>query len=167
MKLIASLKSAAWLAVCALTVVCALPEAHAHGMKIGDLYIEHPYATPSRPGLNTGAVYFKSIKNDGAQADQLLSASTPAAASVELHQMQMEGEVMRMKEVSAVDLPAHAEVRMRHGAASGYHLMLMGLKAPLKDGDRFPVVLNFKRAGEREVMVWVQTPRDAGTEHMH
>jgi hypothetical protein len=56
---------------------------------------------------------------------------------------------------------------MRHGAASGYHLMLMGLKAPLKDGDRFPVVLNFKRAGEREVMVWVQTPRDAGTEHMH
>ena len=141
--------------------------AWAHGFKQGDLTIDHPYATPSRPGQSQGAVYLRAIKNNGAAPDRLLSAQTPVAASVELHRMDTEGGVMRMRAVPAVDLPAKAEVRLRHGTANGHHLMLMGLKAPLKDGDRFPVTLTFERAGTREVMVWVQTPRSGSGDAVH
>ena len=139
----------------------------AHGVKAGGLALDHPYATPSRPGLTTGAVYVRAIKNKGTEPERLLSARTPAAASVELHRMEMDGDVMRMRAVPAIDLPAKTEVRLRHGTADGYHLMLLGLTAPLADGDRFPVTLTFQRAGEREVMVWVQTPRRPGKADGH
>ena len=140
----------------------------AHGTRAGDLTIDHPYAVPTLAGVSTGALYFRAITNTGNEPDQLLSARTKVADSVDLHHMQMDGNVMRMRAVAAIELPARTEVRFRHGsaaaAAGGYHLMLNGLKAPLKDGDRFAVVLQFRRAGEREVMVWVQTPkaRDVG-----
>jgi len=150
-----------WLGAVAIALLVLMPTAFAHGVKAGDLRIDHPYAVPSRPGLTTGAVYFRAISNTGSQSDQLLSAHTPTAASVELHRMEMDGDVMRMRAVPAIDLPPNTEVRLRHGSANGHHLMLLGLKAPLKDGDRFPVTLTFLRAGEREVMVWVQTPRNA------
>jgi copper(I)-binding protein len=74
--------------------------------------------------------------------------------------MQMDGGVMRMRAVDAIALPPHSDIRLRHSQPDGHHLMLLGLKAPLKDGDRFPLTLSFRRAGEREVMVWVQAPRD-------
>lgn len=150
-----------FLSAALLLTPSVMPTAFAHGVKAGDLRIDHPYAVPSRPGLTTGAVYFRAISNTGSQPDQLLSAHTPVAASVELHRMEMDGDVMRMRAVPALDLPPNTEVRLRHGSANGHHLMLLGLKAPLKDGDRFPVTLTFRRAGEREVMVWVQTPRNA------
>ena len=155
-------------ALCTALVALWLPlSALAHGVKAGDLAIDHPYATPTRPGLTTGAVYFRAIKNKGTEPERLLSARTPAAASVELHRMEMDGDVMRMRAVPAIDLPAKTEVRLRHGTADGYHLMLLGLTAPLADGDRFPVTLTFQRAGEREVMVWVQTPRRPGKADGH
>lgn len=131
----------------------------AHDFKAGGLRVDHPYATPSLPGLKTGAVYFRAIKNPGAQGDRLLSASTPVAARVAIHRMQMDGEVMRMREVPALALPAGSSVALRHGMPDGHHLMLLDLKAPLKDGERFPVTLRFERAGSHEVMVWVQTPQ--------
>ena len=148
--------------LCAATLLAAslFFNAWSHGIKAGDLAIDHPYATPTRPGMTTGAVYFRAIKNNGTEPDRLLSARTPAAATVELHRMEMDGDVMRMRAVPAVELPAKTEVRLRHGTPNGHHLMLLGLKAPLKDGDRFPVTLTFQRTGEREVMVWVQTPRE-------
>jgi copper(I)-binding protein len=155
-------------ALLALVVWGGAATAQAHDFKAGDLRIDHPYATPSRPGMNTGAVYFRAIKNQGTEPDRLLSARTPAAASVELHRMEMTGDVMRMRAVPAIELPANTELRLRHGTPNGHHLMLLGLKAPLKDGDRFAVTLTFQRAGEREVMVWVQTPRDGATQvHKH
>jgi periplasmic copper chaperone A len=148
------------------TSACFLP-AWAHGVKAGDLAIDHPYATPTRPGMATGAVYFRAIKNNGTEPDRLLSARTPAAANVELHRMEMDGDVMSMRVVPAIDLPAKTEVRLRHATANGHHLMLLGLKKSLKDGDRFPVTLTFQRAGEREVMVWVQTPNDRQNNSSH
>lgn len=141
--------------------------AFAHEVSVGDIVIEHPYATPTPPGLKNGGGFFKAIKNNGTKPDQLISAKTPVAASVELHQMSMEGDIMRMKEVPAIDIPAKGQVELRHGGHASYHLMLMGLKAPLKDGDRFPLTLKFKNAGEKEVMFWVQTPKamQADTQH--
>lgn len=148
-------------ALCAGTLWAAMGVALAHDFKAGDLRIDHPYATPSAPALRTGAVYFRTLKNPGAQADRLLSATAPVASRVEIHQMQMDGDVMRMRAVPALELPARSEVKLRHGSPNGYHLMLFDLKAPLRDGERFPITLRFERAGEREVMVWVQTPRQS------
>jgi len=143
----------------------AMPAVWAHGFKAGDLRIDHPYATPSRPGMSTGAVYFRGIRNACSSPDRLVSVSTPVAGRVEIHRMQMQDEVMQMRAVRALDIPAGATVAMKHGAADGHHLMLMDLKSPLKDGDRFAMTLTFEKAGSHDVMVWVQTPRDTAAGH--
>jgi copper(I)-binding protein len=150
-----------------LAWIFASPLAIAHGSSKGDLVIEHPYATPSLAGSPNGAAYLRGVKNKGTQADRLLQASTPVAERVELHRMEMDAGVMRMREVGAIALPAGETTSLRHGGT--YHLMLMNLKQPLKDGDRFDLTLTFERAGTQRVKVWVQTPRDASgdSEHKH
>lgn len=140
--------------------------AFAHDFRTGDLVINHPYAVPSVGVHSSAALYFKSIRNRGDAPDRLLSAATPVAARVTFHTMQMEGEVMKMRVIPVVELPAHGEVRMMHGSQDGQHLMLEGLQAPLHEGDRFPVTLQFEKAGRQDVQVWVQNPRNAAG-HTH
>ena len=140
--------------------------AYGHGVNHGDLVLDHPYAVPSLGGVNNGAAYLRGIKNQGAQPERLLSASTPVAERVELHRMTLEEGVMHMRPVQAIELPAQSTTALRHGGP--YHLMLIGLKQPLKDGDRFDLTLNFERSGSQSVKVWVQTPRNAAqSEHSH
>lgn len=151
------LRAGAWLAV--LAAGLCLP-AQAHDFKAGEVVIDHPYALPTPPGSPNGALHLRALRNSGRSADRLLGAKTPVAASVEIHHMQLDAQnVMRMRAVDALALPPGSEVSLKHG--SPWHLMLMGLKAPLKDGDRFPVTLRFERGGEKTVQVWVQTPRVA------
>lgn len=153
------------LLVCGLAVTIGLPSlAHAHAFKLGKLRIDHPYATPSRPGASNGAAYFRGIENRGKQADRLVAASSPVAERVELHEMKMDGDIMRMREIPGIDIPAGEVVQLRHGQP--YHLMLMNLKQPLAVGDRFDVTLTFEKAGEITVKAWVQQPRDA-SDHDH
>jgi periplasmic copper chaperone A len=142
-------------------------QVRAHDFKQGDLVIDHPYATPSLAGTRNGSVYFKGLRNRGSQADRLIAAKSAVAERVELHQMQMDGQVMRMREVSAIELPARTEVNLRHGGAGTHHLMLINLNQPLKDGDRFDLELVFEKAGTRRVNVWVQTPRPGNASHTH
>jgi len=150
----------------AITCAAALGLAHAHDFKLGPLRIDHPYATPTVAGAANGAAYLRGIRNTGDQADRLIGATTPAARTVEIHRSVVDAQnVMRMRAVDGVDLPAKGEVQLRHGGE--HHLMLIGLKQPLKDGDRFPMTLRFEKAGEREVMVWVQTPRGGAGAHPH
>ncbi len=136
----------------------------AHGSRVGDLVVDHPYATPTPAGARNGAAYLRGLKNLGAQADRLVGASTPRAAAVEFHRSTRDGDVMRMRALDAIDVPAGAALTLRHDGDT--HLMLVGLTEPLRDGQRFPLRLRFERAGEIEVTVWVQTPRDGGT-HRH
>ena len=152
-------------AALAALVTWASP-AHAHDFRLGPLRIDHPYATPTPPGASTGAAYLRGIRNTGGQADRLIGASTPAARAVEIHRSVIDAQnVMRMRAIDGIDLPPKGEVRLRHGGE--HHLMLIGLQQQLKDGDRFPMTLRFEKAGEREVMVWVQQPRDAAGAHEH
>ncbi|GAD22068.1 copper chaperone PCu(A)C [Acidovorax sp. MR-S7] len=141
----------------AIALLVAAASTHAHDFRAGSLVIDHPYATPSLAGAPNGAAYFRSIRNRGASADRLLGATTEAAERVELHEMTMDGNVMRMREVPAIDLPAGQEVQLRHGQR--WHLMLVNLRQPLAVGDRFDLTLKFEKAGEHKVKVWVQQPR--------
>jgi periplasmic copper chaperone A len=135
----------------ALALACAMSTAVAHDYKLGALSIEHPWARPTLPGQGVGGAYL-GIHNRGSAPDRLLGASMPAAM-VEVHEMRMEGEVMRMREIGALDLPAGKSVTLSPG---GLHLMLMGLKAPLKLGDKPVLKLRFEKAGEIEVLLHVE-----------
>lgn len=153
-----------------LLLALALPiAAHAHGGSAGDIEIKHPFATPTPPGAVNGGAYFVSIENKGSQPDKLLRASTPVAARVEIHTMSVDaGGVMRMREVGELPLAPGAVVKMRPG--QGFHMMLMGLKQPLKEGDTFPMTLQFERGGSTDVKVVVQVPKPRGddaAEHKH
>jgi periplasmic copper chaperone A len=143
----------------------------AHDYTLGNLHIVHPYTVPSSFAAQNGAAYIRKITNRGESSDQLVSASTPAAQTVELHTMKMDGDVMRMREISALPLPAKSEVTLRHDerGADGYHLMLMKLVKPLNIGDRFPLTLKFEKAGIVEVMVVVQAraKSDDAAAHKH
>ena len=110
----------------------------------GELEIEKPWARATTPGAAIGGGYLV-IRNKGAAADRLVGVSSPASARVEIHEMTMEKDVMRMREVKGVDVPAKKSVELKPG---GYHLMLIELKAPLKPGEKVPVTLRFEKAGE-------------------
>jgi periplasmic copper chaperone A len=127
--------------------------AQAHSFKIGSIDIGHPYARATAPGQPTGGGYL-SLDNHGGD-DRLLSASAGISSSVELHSMSMDGDVMRMRQVDGVALPAGKVVELKPG---GLHIMFVGLKAPLKAGDKFPMKLKFEKAGEVEVIVSVDAP---------
>ena len=153
----------------AALAVSALTLASAHDAAVGDIRIEHPYATPSLAGVPTGAAYLVSILNDGKTPDKLLHAATPVSAGVEIHTMSVDAQgVMRMRQVDGIALAPKAVVTMKPGM--GYHLMLVGLKRALKEGDSFPMTLEFERAGKVEVKVVVQAPKasaDMADMHMH
>ena len=125
--------------------------AFAHDYKVGALTIDHPYARPTSAVQPIGGGYLK-VVNTGA-ADRLLAASSPVATSVEMHSMAMQGDVMRMRELTAIDLPAGKTVELKPG---GLHLMLIGLKAPLVAGQSFALKLKFEKAGAITVDVKVE-----------
>ena len=128
----------------------------AHDYQAGSLTIVHPYARATAPSQPTGGGYFKLV-NRGA-SDRLLGASAPVCASVELHSMRLDGDVMRMREVTAIDVPAGKTVELTPG---GLHLMLVGLKAPLVAGQSFRMTLKFEKAGAVTVDVKIDAPGGA------
>ena len=145
----------------AALALAAVP-ARAHDVTAGPLLISHPHASPSAPGQPTGAAYV-AITNRGAAADRLVGASAPSVADhVEVHEMRQDGDVMRMREVGAIDLPPGRTVTLQPG---GLHLMLVGLKAPLKVGQRFDLTLNFQHAGRVQVDAYVDPVADMPMSH--
>lgn len=128
--------------------------AHAHSFSAGDIHLSHPYARPTAPFQPTGGAYL-TIENKGRESDKLVKAASSVAKSVEVHTMHLDrNNVMRMREAGDIVLKAGGKILMQPG--SGYHLMLLGLKQPLKAGDKFPLTLVFERAGQVEVTVFVE-----------
>lgn len=152
------------LLACAGAVLFGLASATAMAAdySVGSLRISGvvAYATPA--AARNGAAYLV-IQNRGAAADRLMSAETAAAGTVELHATLHEGGVMRMRPMPAIDLPAGGTVRLQRG---GMHVMLIGLREPLKAGTKFPLTLVFEKAGRLEVTVAVEPARGGG-HHSH
>ena len=112
--------------------------------------IEAPWTRAA--GQGGQGVGYLTIRSTGA-ADRLIGASSPAATRLELHTVQRDGEVMRMRQVDAIAVPASGAVTLQPG---GLHLMLIGLTRPLVAGETVPVTLRFERAGEVEATLAVQ-----------
>lgn len=134
-----------------LTVAAAfsfVADASAHEVKAGGLVLDHPWtrATPTGAKMAGGFVV---IRNEGAEPDRLIGGSADFSAKVEIHEMSMEGDVMKMRELeTGLDLPAGGEVVLKPGS---YHVMFIGLKEPLKEGETRKGTLVFEKAGTVEV----------------
>jgi hypothetical protein len=147
-----------------LALAATLPatSAHAEDVKAGDLVITQGWSRATPGGAKTGGG-FLTIENKGAAPDKLIGASADVAGKVEVHEMAMNDGVMKMRPVEgglAIDPGKIVKL-----APGGYHLMMMDLKNPLKQGEKLPVTLQFEKAGKVAVMLDVQgvgAPAPAG-----
>jgi copper(I)-binding protein len=135
-----------------LAILLAAPLVQARDYTHGNLKIGHPWARET-PRMARAGGAFLVIENAGDTPDRLLKASSPAASRTEVHSVTMDGNVMRMREVEAIEVAAKSKVELKPG---GYHIMLMELKAPLKAGDTFPLTLTFEQAGDVTVEIMVE-----------
>lgn len=125
--------------------------ANAHEYTVGELHIAHPWSREMPPVAPTAAAYFV-VHNKGAEADRLLSVSTPHAGKAELHEHIHADGVMKMQQVENVTIPAGGEVKFE---PMGYHVMMFNLQQQAKDGERFPLTMTFEKAGQLNVEVAV------------
>jgi copper(I)-binding protein len=130
---------------------------------VGSIKVDHAYTRATVPGQQVAGGFMK-IENKGNGADQLVSASSPVAGEVQLHEMAMEGNVMKMRQVKDIAVPAGGSVELKPG---GLHLMFMNIKAPLAAGESVPVKLKFAKAGEVEVKMPVNAMGQAGGAMKH
>jgi hypothetical protein len=119
------------------------------------LTVAHAWARPTVPGQPTSGAYMTLTAGEPLV---LVGASTPVAGMAEVHQMKMEGDVMRMGAVDGLPLPAGKPVELKPG---GYHIMLMHLHAPLQAGTSFPLTLTLKNASGAQVQVQASVPVSA------
>lgn len=117
---------------------------------LADVQFHSGWARLLPPGVTTTAGY---LELSVSEADRLLSASSPVAGMVEIHQTEMQDGLMSMSEVDAIDLQAGEKLVMAPG---GYHLMIMGLQKPLQAGAVLPVELVFEKAGRYSVELKVE-----------
>ncbi|WP_420225141.1 copper chaperone PCu(A)C [Pigmentiphaga litoralis] len=134
------------LTLTALLLGALSTSAFAHGYKAGEIDIGHPWARATVPGQPAGGGFLK-LDNHG-KDDRLLAVRSDVSATAEIHTMEMKDNIMRMRQVEGVAVPAGKTVEFAPG---GYHIMFMQLKAPLKQGTTFPATLVFEKAGEVKV----------------
>ena len=142
------MKSKILVAMFSVISVVVASSAIAQNASLGSIKIENAYTRATVPGQQVAGGFMK-IENKGA-ADQLVSASSPVAGEVQLHEMAMEGNVMKMRQLKDLAIPAGGAVELKPG---GYHLMFLNLKGPLAAGQTVPVKLKFAKAGEVEVQL--------------
>lgn len=114
--------------------------------------VEGAWARASVQGQKASGAFMKLTARDNLR---LVSASSPVAGVTEVHEMKMEGDVMKMRAIPGLDLPAGKTVELKPG---GYHVMLLDLKAPLAKDSSVPLTLVFKDAKGAESRVQLQVP---------
>lgn len=139
----------------------ALPSL-AHDITHGDLALNGPFARATLPNAPV-AGGFLTIVNSGAEDDRLVSASAAIADETQIHEMAMEGDVMKMRPLpDGIAIPAGESVVLEPG---GFHLMFMGLKGAFVEGETVPVTLTFEKAGPVEVGLHVGAPAADAPHH--
>ncbi|CCE01975.1 conserved exported hypothetical protein [Bradyrhizobium sp. STM 3809] len=137
----------------ACAMLTFLAPAAADEVKAGDLVITQPWSRATPGGAKTGAGYL-TIENKGSAPDRLVGVSGEIAGKIEIHEMAVTNGVMTMRPLNqGLTIEPGKTVALAPG---GYHLMLMELKSPLKQGDKLPVTLEFEKAGKVAVTLDVQ-----------
>ena len=152
--------------VALLACLFAAP-AQAQEVKAGDLVITQAWSRATPGGAKVAGGYL-TIENKGSAPDRLISGAGDVAGKVEIHEMAMNNGVMTMRALDkGLAIEPGKTVKFAPG---GYHLMLMDLKNPLKQGDKVPLVLVFEKAGKVNLSldvqgVGAQAPGGAGHDH--
>ena len=121
-----------------VTALCATGLAPVAAQEVA---VQNAWVRAIVPGQKASGAFMTLIARDGAT---LVGVSSPVAGTAEVHEMKMEGDIMKMRSLATLDLPPGKSVELRPG---GYHLMLMDLKAPLSKGGTVALTLTFKVAG--------------------
>ena len=122
---------------------CAIAAGMALSVPVfGQINIASPWVRSTVPGQSVAAAYMDISSPVGVA---LVRGSSPAAKSVEIHEMRMEGSMMKMREVQRIEVPAGKTVHLRPG---GYHVMLIDIAKPIRKGDVVPLSLVFEQAGK-------------------
>jgi copper(I)-binding protein len=151
-------------ALCLMLVPCGLAtQSHASDFRLGAVQIEQPWARATIGKGRVGVAYMH-LKNTGSQSDRMLGARTPVAERAELHTHLMDGDIMRMRPVDAIPIPAGGTAMLKPG---GLHIMLMRLTRALKEGEKFPLTLTFERAGTVTVEVTIKSATANSPKGMH
>jgi copper(I)-binding protein len=134
----------------------------AHDVTVGDLQIIHPHI-PQPAASAKAAGGFMAIVNNGSEADRLIGVESDIAAKSEVHESKVDANgIGTMEHVDAIEIPPGETVNLEHG---GYHVMFMGLTAPLSEGEMHKAVLIFERAGRVEVEFQIDPPIGQGGGH--
>lgn len=137
--------------------------ASAHDYKAGDLRIDHPWIRATPAGARTAGGY-AAITNNGKEPDRLIGGSVAGVEIFEIHEMSMDNNVMKMRKLETpVEIKPGETFELKPG---GFHLMMIGLKAPFKEGEKIKGTLVFEKAGTVEVEFKVE-PAGAKIEHEH
>ncbi|GGP24280.1 copper chaperone PCu(A)C [Silvimonas amylolytica] len=148
------------------TLFTALPLAlilASHCFAADTLSVTQAWARATPPGATTAAAYF-TIKNNGAAADSIVGARTSVADDASVHEMKMANGMMQMRAVPKLDIAPKATVIF---SPQGYHVMLTGLKAPLKEGSQFKLSLALQGGGSIEVSIDVLGLGATAYSHAH
>lgn len=128
--------------------------AHNGVIHLGPINISGPFTRATLPNAPVGGG-FLTIENTGTEADRLVSATSSSAKETQIHEMAMEGDVMKMRALAdGLEIPAGETVTLSPG---GFHLMFMGLNEAFVEGETVTVTLTFEKAGTVEVPLPVMT----------
>jgi copper(I)-binding protein len=136
----------------------------AHEYKLGSLLIDHPWSRATPKGASVAGGYMR-ITNTGTTPDRLVGGATEVARRFEIHEMSMEGGVMKMRELAnGLEIPPGKTVELKPGS---YHVMLQNLSRQLTRGERVKASLTFEKAGKVDIEFAVEAVGGAPKEHRH
>lgn len=142
-------------AALAATLLLAAAPAFANDgvVQLGSINISAPFARATLPNAPVGGG-FLTIENTGTEADRLVSVAASVSGDAQLHEMAMQGDVMKMRQLKeGVDLPAGQTVVLKPG---GIHIMFLGIKAPFVEGETIAVTLTFEKSGSVDIELPVE-----------
>lgn len=141
-------------------ILATVLPANAHEEKSDKLTITHPWTRATAPSQKVGVVFME-IETTTGKADRLLFASSPDAEKVEIHGHTREGDIMRMRRLeSGIEVPAKGSVKLAPG---NFHIMLIGLTAPLLEETTIPLMLTFKNGGTVSIEAVVESAGSGGS----
>jgi copper(I)-binding protein len=150
--------------VAALLFALIATPALAHEYKLGNLEIDHPWSRATPKGAKVAGGYMK-ITNKGTTADRLIGGSAAFSGRIEIHEMAMENNIMKMRPLAdGLEIKPGETVELKPGS---FHVMFMDLKEPLKKGERVKGTLTFEKAGKIDVEYAVEDIAAQGGGHGH